>query len=287
MICLIMRRPSDEIGPSPATHVYNAGMAAVDVRDDEQGVRWITFSRPEKLNALLPADLEAITRAITNREPAPRAVVLTGAGQRAFSAGMHLDAFQDLTPDTARALIETVRDCVGSVRTAPFPTVSMLNGHGLGVAFEIALASDLRVAASHATVGLPEIKVGIPSVVDAALLQQHVGLSKAKEMILTGDLYPVTDLAPLGLLNGIVPAAELEPATRSLLARVTPWTPTVVAAQKRLFEIWQNSTLTDGIAASVDVFAQVFASPETLAEVAARRASVGRRQTPPPGTERA
>ena len=253
-------------------------MAAIEVRDGEDGVRWITLSRPEKLNALLPDDLRAITRALTDFSPAPRAAVLTGAGDRAFSAGMHLDAFQDLTPEAARALIETVRDCVGSVRTAPFPTISMLNGHCLGVAFEIALASDLRVAASHATVGLPEIKVGIPSVVDAALLQQHVGLSKAKEMILTGDLYRVADLEPLGLFNAVVPADELEAATRRLLARVTPWTPTVVAAQKHLFEIWQNSSLAEGIAASVDVFARVFHSTETLEQVAARRASVGRRR---------
>ena len=256
-------------------------MATIEVRDDEDGVRWITFSRPEKLNALLPADLEAITRALTDLNPAPRAAVLTGAGERAFCAGMHLDAFVDLTPDTARALIEKVRDCVGSVRTAPFPTLSQLNGHCLGVAFEIALASDLRVAASHATVGLPEIKVGIPSVVDAALLQQHVGLSRAKEMILTGDLYPVTEMEKFGLFNAVVPTDELLGATRRLLDRVTPWTPTVVAAQKRLFEIWQNTALADGIAASVDEFAQVFASPETSAQVAARRASVGRRRPTP------
>jgi enoyl-CoA hydratase/carnithine racemase len=207
----------------------------------------------------------------------PRAVVLSGAGERAFSAGMHLDAFRDLTPVTARSLIEKVRDCVGSVRTAPFPTLSAINGHCLGVAFEIALASDLRIAASHATVGLPEIKVGIPSVVDAALLQQHVGLSKAKEMILTGDLYPVVELGGHGLFNAVVPAEQLEEATRQMLARVTPWTPTAVAAQKRLFEVWQNCSLTDSIAASVDVFAQVFEASETLAQVAARRASVGKR----------
>ena len=254
-------------------------MAAIEVGDDEAGVRWITFARPAKLNALLPEDLRAITRALSDRDPAPRAVVLTGAGERAFSAGMHLDAFHDLTPDSARMLIETVRDCVGAVRKAPFPTLSMLNGHCLGVAFEIALASDLRIAASHATVGLPEIKVGIPSVVDAALLQQHVGLSKAKEMILTGDLYPVAQMEPFGLFNAVVPAGDLLAATRRMLDRVTAWTPTVVAAQKRLFEIWQNTALIDGIAASVDEFAQVFASPETAAQVAARRLSVGRRRT--------
>jgi enoyl-CoA hydratase len=253
-------------------------MATIEVRDDEHGVRWITFCRPEKLNALLPDDLDAIRTALTEWTTAPRAAVLTGTGERAFSAGMHLDAFADLSPASARALIEQVRDCVGAVRIAPFPTVCMLNGHCLGVAFEIALASDLRIAASHATVGLPEIKVGIPSVVDAALLQQHVGLSKAKEMILTGDLYPVADLEPFGLFNAVVPSRSLLEATSAMLARVTPWTPTVVAAQKRLFEIWQNASLEDGIAASVDEFAQVFAAAETAAQIRERRASVGRRR---------
>ncbi|MFN8636627.1 MAG: enoyl-CoA hydratase/isomerase family protein [Chloroflexota bacterium] len=253
-------------------------VTAIQVRDDQDGVRWITFWRPKKLNALLPEDLDAITHALSEQTPTPRAAVLTGSGERAFSAGMHLDAFHGLNPATARRLIEQVRDCVGSVRKAPFPTVAAINGHCLGVAFEMALACDLRVAADHATVGLPEIKVGIPSVVDAALLQQHVGLSKAKEMILTGDLYPVAELAPLGLFNAVVSPEQLLEATHKMLARVTPWTPTVVAAQKRLFEIWQNTTLQDGIEASVVEFSQVFTSSETATQIAERRASVGRRQ---------
>src|SRR5262245_21354487 len=145
---------------------------------------------------------------------------MTGAGERAFSAGMHLDAFHDLTPEAARRLIVAVRDCLAAVRLAPFPTISMINGHCLGAAFEIALACDLRIAASHATVGLPEIQVGIPSVVDAALLQQHIGLSKAKEMILTGDLFPVAELEPLGLFNAVVSADDLRAATQRMLDRV-------------------------------------------------------------------
>src|SRR4051794_35286925 len=124
-------------------------MAAIEVRD-EAGVRWFTFARPEKLNALLPDDLDAIRTALAVLAPAPRAAVLTGAGERAFSAGMHLNSFHDLTPETARRLIVTVRDCLAAIRTAPFPTISAINGHCLGVAFEMALACDLRLAASHA-----------------------------------------------------------------------------------------------------------------------------------------
>jgi enoyl-CoA hydratase/carnithine racemase len=257
-------------------------MATVEVRDDEAGVRWITFCRPEKLNALLPDDLQAVTRALSDQVPAPRAAVLTGTGERAFSAGMHLDAFHDLNPGSARTLIVAVKECLASIRTAPFPTICAMNGHCLGVAFEMALACDLRIAASHATVGLPEIQVGIPSVVDAALLQQHVGLSKAKEMILTGEVYPIAEMERFGLFNAVVAAEDLIAATQRMLERVTPWTPTAIAAQKRLFEIWQNTSLAEGIEASVFEFSEVFTSPETAAQVKARRASVGRRREPTP-----
>jgi enoyl-CoA hydratase/carnithine racemase len=249
---------------------------AVLVRD-EAGVRWITLSRPEKLNALTPDDLAAVTRAMSEDTADLCAAVVTGAGERAFSAGMHLDVFRDLTPYDARALIVQVRDFVGSVRTAPFPTICAINGHCLGAAFELALAADIRIAVDHATIGLPEIRVGIPSVVDAALLQQHVGLSKAKEMMLTGDLYAVAEMERFGLFNAVVPAADLLPETLRMLERVTRGTTSAIASQKRLFEIWQNASLADSIEASLDEFAGVFVDPATAAQVEAQRSRVGRR----------
>jgi len=117
--------------------------------------------------------------------------------------------------------------------------------------------------------------------VDAALLQQYVGLSKAKELILTGDLYPVADLERYGLFNAVVPAECLLDETRRLLDRVANWTPTVVASQKRLFEIWQNAPLAESIEASLDEFAQVFADPATAKQVTGyRRQVTGDRGTP-------
>ena len=97
-------------------------------------------------------------------------------------------------------------------------------------------------------------------------------------MILTGDLYPVAELEPLGLFDAVMPAEGLRAAVQRMLDRVTAWTPTVVASQKRLFEVWQNSTLADGIDTSVEIFAGVFESHETTAQIEARRAQVGRRR---------
>jgi enoyl-CoA hydratase len=129
---------------------------------------------------------------------------------------------------------------------------------------EVAVSPDLRIATADATVGLPELAVGIPSVLDAALLQQYVGLSLAKEMILTGELYPVERLTATGLCNEVVGHDDVDAAIDRLVARVAGHSPPAVAAQKRLFETWQNVGLRAGVEQSIGAFAEVFAHPETL-----------------------
>jgi len=239
-------------------------------------ILFITFSRPAKLNALTVADLAEITALVTQPAAQTRALVFTGAGSRSFSSGLHVDTFTDLGPASAGHVIGQVRDCLAAVRTTPLPTAAMINGYCLGAAFELALACDLRVATEDAQFGLPEVKVGIPSVADAALLPAHVGLGRAKEIILTGDLYPAADLDRWGLLNRVVPRAHLEAETQRLLSRITRHTRTVLASQKRLFEVWQNTPLSEGIRISTEEFAQVFEAPETLQQVHSYRSSMRR-----------
>lgn len=254
---------------------HDLGTPAVDLREDD-GVWWITFDRPEAANAFTLADLDRLSEIFEEAGDRPRAAVLTGAGETSFSAGMHLEAFSELTPSRAREFIGKNRRLLGAVRTAPFPTIAAINGHCLGTGLGLALVADIRIAVPHATFGLPEIKVGIPSVCDIALLQQYIGLAKAKEVILTGDRYPVGELAPYGLLNAIVPAEQLRSETARMLARVAGHTRAVTAAQKALFEIWQNHTLTAAIGMSVDVFAGVFASTETYEQIERHRRAIGR-----------
>ena len=254
-------------------------MPAVEshITDD---VLYITFRRPAQLNALTVADLGEITALVTQPAGEVRALVFGGAGTRSFSAGIHVDTFTDLGPASARRVIGHVRDCLAAVRTSPLPTAAMINGYCLGAAFELALACDLRVATDDAQFGLPEVKVGIPSVADAALLAAYVGLGRAKEIILTGDLYPAADLDRWGLLNRVVPRSDLEAETRGLLRRVTRHTRTVLASQKRLFEVWQNTPLAEGIRVSTEEFARVFDAPETLEQVRTYRSSMRERRGP-------
>lgn len=239
-------------------------------------VRWIRFSRPDALNALTMDDLASARRWVLDPGTGVRALVFTGDGERAFSAGMHVATFSGLDVSGARTVIGAVRDFLAAVRTSPLVTAAAIRGYCLGAAFELALACDLRICAQDAQFGLPEVKVGIPSVADAALLQQHVGLALAKEVILTGDLYPAADLLTRGLLNKMVPPDQLQAETVALIGRVTRHTATVIASQKRLFEVWQNTGLVAGADVSVDEFAAMFGLPETSEQVGAYRSGLGR-----------
>lgn len=237
-------------------------MSGVRVEDRDQ-VRWIVFDRPEALNALTRDDLRAATQA--TRDAPGRALVYTGAGERAMCAGMHVESFQGLSPGDARQLIGEVRDLVSTARTSPLVTVCAVDGYCLGAAMELAMGCDLRVATTRAVFGMPEIRVGIPSVIEAALLQQYVGLARAQEMLLTGDLWPVADLP--GLANAVVPPERLKQVTDELLDKVIRHSPAALASQKRLFRTWQDCSLTESIERSIDEFAAVFADPQTAQHV--------------------
>lgn len=237
------------------------------------GLLNVTFARPEKLNAVLPEEVDRIGAELADLNGV-HAVVFRGAGGRAFSAGMHVAAFETFDATSARSFIASARDLLTAVRTAEVVTVSVIDGFCLGIGFELTLACDLRIATPASSFGLPEIKVGIPSVIDAALLPHHVGLSMAKEIILTGDVYPLSALAPHRLFNAVVEREELESELESLLARTTRHTPVVIASQKRLFETWLNTPLVEGIDLSLDEFAAVFTHAETLEQLARYRESL-------------
>lgn len=228
---------------------------------DADGIRVVTLARPEVRNALTMADLAVVQQAFTDVPASVRGVVLTGAGGRALSAGMHVETFTSAGPDDGRAVIEQVGAAVGAVRRCEVPTAVAVDGYCLGAAFEMALAADFRVATPTSWFGLPEVRLGIPSVIEAALLVPHVGLSLAKEMVLTGASYPVEAL-PHGFINRIV---EVDPlgAAADLLREVASSTREVLSAQKRLFDTWFDVSLTDAIEESKRVFGEVFALPVT------------------------
>jgi enoyl-CoA hydratase/carnithine racemase len=226
------------------------------------GCAWVTLDRAP-LNLIVPeliAELRATFEALAG-DPGVRAAVVTGAG-RAFTAGMQVQVLRDLTPATARALITSLHEAIHAVHDAPFPTVAMVNGPCLGAGFELAMACDLRVAAARAQLGLPEVKVGAPSVIEAALLPALVGPGRAAEMLLTGDSVTAERAFDWGLVNRVAPSEDLEPVTAALVERILACAPSAIRLQKELIVRWRNTDLASAVQAGIDAFARNYATGE-------------------------
>jgi len=245
--------------------------------EQRHGCPWIILDRPP-LNLMVPELITELRAAVEQlaRDESVRAAVITGAG-RAFTAGMQVQVLRDLTPVSAKALISSLQEAIQAVHDAPFPTIAMVNGACLGAGFELAMACDLRVAVAGAPMGLPEVKVGAPSVIQAALLPVLVGPGRAAEMLLTGESVTAEHAFEWGLVNRVTPAAGLEAAVVALLEKILTCSPTAIRIQKELMIRWRNTDLGSAIRLSINAFAQNYASGEAreaaLAFLEKRKAS--------------
>lgn len=227
-----------------------------------RGCAWVTLDRPP-LNLFVPEMIAEVKSAFEElRDDARvRAAVITGRG-RAMTGGMQLQVLRDLTPQQAKAFITTLHEAIRAVHEAPFPTIGMINGYCLGGGFELAMACDLRTAASEALMGLPEIRVGVPSVIEAALMPALIGPGRAAEYLLTGESITAQQALDWGLVNRVAPRAELERVTQELVDRILACAPSAVRLQKELIIRWRNTDQRSAIEAGINAFAQAYATGE-------------------------
>lgn len=223
---------------------------------------WVTLDRPP-LNLLTPELIRALRDAVRalREDPGVRVAVITGAG-RVMTGGMQLQVLRDLTPATAKGLITLLHEAIHAVHEAPFPTVCMMNGPCLGGGFELAMACDLRTASTGATMGLPEIRVGVPSVIEAALLPGLVGPGRAAELLLTGTSIPAERALEWGLVNRVAPPERLEEVTWTLVRQILEQAPSAVRMQKELIVRWRNADQRTAVAYGINAFAQSYATGE-------------------------
>jgi enoyl-CoA hydratase len=228
----------------------------------KKGCAWVTLDRPP-LNLIVPdliAELHATFGALA-RDVSVRVAVVTGAG-RAFTGGMQVQVLRDLTPTTAKALITSLHEAIHAVHDAPFPTLAMVNGPCLGAGFELAMACDLRVAAAGAQLGLPEVKVGAPSVIEAALLPALVGPGRAAEMLLTGESVAAEQALEWGLVNRVASPDKLEAVTAELVEKILACAPPAIRLQKELMVRWRNTDLASAVRIGINAFAQNYTTGE-------------------------
>jgi enoyl-CoA hydratase/carnithine racemase len=229
-------------------------------------------ARLNTLNRALMAEFVAVFAQLA-AEPALRAVVLRGAGARAFIGGADIDEMAALDAGTARGFITALHRCCAAVRDLPVPVIARIEGYALGGGMELAAACDLRVAAEGAVFGMPEVRLGIPSVIEAALLPALVGWGRAREMLLLGDTFSATDAAACGLVQRVVPAAGLDAVVEAWLASILRNGAAAMRAQKRLLRAWEDLPLSAAIEAGIESFAAAFEGSEAPAMLAAFRAS--------------
>ena len=218
-----------------------------DVRD---GVAWVTLNRPERLNALTFEVYRELTDAFAalQDEDGVRAVVINGAGRAFCSGGDVRDIIGELQSRDAEGLLEFTRltcELVRNIRRLRKPVIASLNGTTAGAGACIALAADLRVASAEARIAFLFVKVGLSGADMGAahLLPRVVGLSKATELLYTGDFITAEEALACGLYNRVVPAPELEPETRALAERLARGPSFALAVTKEMLEREMNVTL--------------------------------------------
>lgn len=230
----------------------------------ERGIAIVTLNRPEKLNLLtieMISELGAAIKQLKGDEEIG-VVLIMGAAGGVFSAGVDVKEMRELRVSTARAFIRRLHDVLYSIRKLDKPVIAAISGYCLGGGLELALACDLRIAADNAQMGLPEIKVGVPSVIEAALLVGLIGIGKTKELVLTGDSIDASEAERIGLVNKVVPRGELKSAAVALAEKILSNSPLAVKVQKEVANKWMSTDLETAIEDSINSFALCFGSEE-------------------------
>jgi enoyl-CoA hydratase/carnithine racemase len=244
-----------------------APAARIDVRlaTEARGtVAYVTVDNRAKLNTLdstLMRGFVAQIDAFAAREDL-RALVLTGAGEKAFIGGANIPEMAALDRAAAERFIGLVHQTCDCLRRFPAPVIARIDGYALGAGLELAVSCDLRIASTRALFGMPEVKVGIPSVVEAALIPHLIGWGRARELLLTGETIDAGTALRWGLIERVVEPGDLDGEVDKIVTMLMSAGPQAVRRQKALMREWERLPIDRAIAAGVEAFVGAFDSDE-------------------------
>ena len=222
----------------------------------------LTLDHSRRRNAIGPAVIAALTDrcAELKDDTDLRAVTLSGAGDL-FAAGANVKVMAGLDADGARAFITSLHHAIDAVRRLPLPVIAVMRGHCYGAAMELAAACDMRIADTTLVVGMPEVRVGIPSVIEACLLPRLIGWGKTSELLLTGVDADADACRDMGFVEHLVAPEKLQDCLDGILTAIGASAPQAVRAQKRVMQGWERD-LGPGIAASIQAFSDAYLTGE-------------------------
>jgi enoyl-CoA hydratase/carnithine racemase len=265
-----VRRPLAEDRPASGS----TPISYVKVRYENHArgrIAYVTVDNPKKLNSLSSAVMEQFIDLFRglSADLALRAVVLGGAGDKAFIGGANIDEMSEIDgPKQARAFIEKVHGCCRAIRQTPAPVIAAINGWCLGAGLEIAAACDMRLAADTARFGMPEVRLGIPSVVEAALLPYLIGWGRTRRILMTGETFGADQALAWGFVEETHPQATLYAAVEGVLDALLAAEPRAVQLQKALIQQWEELAPNAAIAAGIEAFEDAWSTDEPMTAMA-------------------
>lgn len=233
------------------------------VSRDERGVYTLQIQGIKSLNILSTPVIVGVTQALRwlAQQPDARAVVLRG-NDKAFVGGANIFEMAELDPQSARLFISALGELCDAAREIPVPTIARIQGLCLGAGLELAAACDIRLGAHDSVFGMPEVHIGIPSVIHAVLLPALIGPGATRWLLLTGETVAADQALRWGFLQFACEPDELDQLVEQSVAPIVASGPRAMRSQKSLLDHWENESLRAGIERSVEAFGEAFESSE-------------------------
>ncbi len=247
-------------------------LVRIETEDRAQGrVARVIVDNPAKLNILGRAAMDTLSAAFAElaRDAALRCVVLAGAGSRAFIGGADINEMAVLDAARARDFITALHGVCQAIRDLPVPVIARCQGYTLGAGLEVAAACDLRIAEEGARFGMPEVRIGIPSVIEAALLPMLIGWGRTRRLLLTGEMLDTATALAWGFIEEAAPAGGLDAAIERVLGDILAGGPTAIRQQKALIRDWEGLSPADAIERGITCFAESWGTAEPTERMAA------------------
>jgi len=213
----------------------------------------VTVNNPEKRNALGIAGKQQLALAFQRlaQDKLLRVAVLSGAGDRSFIAGADLAGMKDLTAKGAREEHTWTHRACEAIRALPVPAIARINGYCFGAGMEIAASCDLRIGITTARFGMPEVRFGIPSGMEACLLPQLIGWGKTRELVYTGDAIDAAEACRCGFLEQLVEPQGLNAGVERWITSILAAGPRAMRLQKELVRDWERMTIKQAVQAGI------------------------------------
>ena len=247
---------------------------------NERGVGCLKIVASGPMNLLGTPVIDDLRAALAHLQSAEalRTLVLCGESDRAFVGGADIKEMARLDQGSAERFIANLHDLCEQVRRFPVPVIARIPGWCLGAGLELAMACDIRIASEEANFAMPEVRVGIPSVIHAALMPRLLGCSRANWLILTGETIDAATALAWGLLNKVVPQAQLDAEIDRVMEGLLACGAQALRSQKALLRSWEELPLQQALHHSIAAFGQAFTTgePQTYMQAFLDRPRAGR-----------